>query len=206
MEKTLSDEIQILKKFVEGKISDRDFEQQIYTNKTLEKLLSDSVINWHGTYLQSTNVFLYISEQNFSTAPGILNVHGAIQMFLSKIGEQALPTAKYYEDYEVITGTSPKYIDADSEFIKKHILPADRTLSKADQKKYIRQRYTELFKFQIKPPRWIQNPEWPVKNGKPLFFLGQIEIKNSELFHDNGAVYLFADTETKAIETIKQFY
>nr|WP_314499259.1 hypothetical protein [uncultured Chryseobacterium sp.] len=206
MERTIHDEIQILKNFVEGKISAGDFEQQIYTNHALEKLLSDAVINWHGTYLQNTNVFLYVCEQNFSTAAGVLNIHGAIQLFLSKTGEQALPSDKYADDYEIITGISPEYIDADPEFIKKHIVPADHTLSKADRKKYIRRRYSELFKYQSKPPHWIQNPEWPVKNEKPLFFLGQIEIKSPELFHDNGAVYLFIDTDTKDIETIKQFY
>lgn len=118
MERTIHDEIQILKNFVEGKISAGDFEHQVYTNHALEKVLSDPVIDWHGTYLQHSNVFLYVCEQNFSTAAGVLNIHGAIQLFLSKTGEQALPSHKYADDFEIITGISPEYIDADPEFIK----------------------------------------------------------------------------------------
>lgn len=63
-----------------------------------------------------------------------------------------------------------------------------------------------FFKYQTKPPQWIQNPNWPIRKEKPLFFLGQMEIKKSALLHDEGKVYLFIDPETGNIETVKQFY
>lgn len=39
-----------------------------------------------------------------------------------------------------------------------------------------------------------------------MCFLGQVNIQNCDLFHDNGSVYLFVDAETGNIETVKQFY
>lgn len=202
----MTDEIQILKDFAEGKLSDKNFEQQLYTNSDLEKLLSDSSLNWQGTYLQNTSPFLYLVEQDYNSAEGKVNAQGTVSLFLSKIGMETTSSAKYSDEYDLLLSTSPKYINAGTEFIEKYILPKDKMLSKADQKLYIKQRYAELFKYQTKPPKWIQNPDWLIKNDKPLFFLGQIEIKNSDLFHDAGWVYLFVDQETKTIESVKQFY
>lgn len=202
----MAGEIQILKDFVEGRLSDNDFEQQLYTNKGLEKLLSDPAMDWQGTYLQNTTAFLYLIEQDYKSSEGRLNAHGTAKLFLDKTGIEVTESAKHYDDYEWLLGTSPKYVDADTAFIEKYILPKDKTLSKSDRKQYIKQRYTELFRYQVKPPRWIQNPNWPVKNDQPLYFLGQVEIKSSDLFREKGNVYLFIDPETGIIETVKQFY
>ncbi|CAH0188187.1 hypothetical protein [Chryseobacterium sp. Bi04] len=202
----MADGIQILKDFVGNTISEKDFEQQLYTNPDLEKILSDPSITWQGTYLQDTNPFLFLAEQDYKSSVGKLNAHGAVKLFLSKIGVEFTSSTEYSDEYNLILSTSPKYIDADPDFIEKYILPEDKTLSKADQKLYMKQRYAHLFKYQTKPPQWIQNPNWPIKNDKPFFFLGQIDIKDCDLFHDNGCVYLFVDPETEAIETVKQFY
>ena len=202
----MADEIQILKDFVDGKLSDKDFEQQLYTNIDLEKQFSDPAINWQGTYLQNTNAYFYLIEQDYKNAEGRLNAHETVKLFLSKIGVEVTDSKQKSDEYEFILSTSPKYIDADAGFIEQHILPKDKTLSKSDQKKYIKQRYADLFKYQTKPPKWLQNSEWPIKNNQPLFFLGQIEIKKGEFFHDEGSMYLFMDPETEIIDIVKQFY
>lgn len=201
----MADEIQILKEFVEGKISDQDFEQHLYTNPALEMRLSDPAIHWNGTYLQNTTAFLYLIGQNYKNAEGRLNALETVKLFLGKIGIE-VKTSTQHSEYDLILNTSPKYVDAEPDFIEKYILSQDKTLSKADQKQYIKQRYAELFKYQSKPPKWIQNADWPIKNDCPLFFLGQIEIKKGDLFHDNGNVYLFIDPETGTVETVKQLY
>ncbi|KPH12425.1 hypothetical protein [Chryseobacterium sp. ERMR1:04] len=202
----MAKEIQILTQFIEGNLSPKEFEEQLFTNPILETFLSAAVINWKGTYLEGTTVFLYLAEQDYNSSTGILNAQGTIELFLKKAGIEANPSNKYAEEYNLISMLSPKYIDADSEFIEKYILPSDKTLSKSEQKQLIKNRYSELFKFQSKPPKWIQNPQWPIKNDKPLFFLAQVDIKDCEFFHDNGSIYLFLDTQTKTIETIQQFY
>ncbi|PQA97778.1 hypothetical protein B0A69_00100 [Chryseobacterium shigense] len=202
----MADEIQVLKDFVEGKISDQDFEQQLYTNSALEKLLSDSAINWHGTYLQEATAFLYLIGQDYKNAEGRLNAHETVKLFLNKIGIQFVTSTKPTDDYDLLLSTQPKYIEAEAGFIEKYIVPEDTSLSKADRKQYIKQRYAELFKYQTKPPKWIQNPDWPIRNDKPLYFLGQLDIKKGDLFHDEGSIFLFIDAETGILETIKQLY
>lgn len=202
----MTEAIQILKDFVEGIVSEQEFQQQLYGNPDLEKVLSDPSINWQGTYLKDTTVFLFLAEQDYKNAEGRLNAQGTVKLFLNKMGINATVSTRIADEYDLLLDTRPKYTDADTGFIEKYILPKDKTLSKSDQKKYIKQRYSQLFKYQTKPPVWIQNPVWPIKKGQPLYFLGQIEIKKGDLFHDGGWVYLFIDHETGTLETVKQFY
>ena len=202
----MTEEIDILVSFAEGKLSSKDFEQEIYTNKKLEELLSDKTVNWYGTYFHNSTPFLFLAEQNYNNAGGRLNAQGAVKLFLEKMNIVVNSTDKYSEEYNLLLSTSPKYLDIDPNFFEKYILPTDISLSKTDKKQIIKKNIEQLFKYQTKPPKWIQNPNWLIKNDKPMYFLGQVDIKNCNLFHDDGSVYIFVDTETGSIETIKQFY
>jgi len=48
-----------------------------------------------------------------------------------------------------------------------------------------------------KRPEWIQNPEWPLINGKPGYFIGQIDA-------GANSYYVFYDRETGETKTIVQ--
>jgi len=128
-----------------------------------------------------------------------------LELFFQKKGVEYVMSKKYPETYNLLLTTQPKYIDIESAFFEKFILPVDRDLSKSELKQFIRENYEKYFKYQSKPPKWIQNPQWIIKNDKPLFFIGQLEIKNEKI-HDNGFIYVFLDIETGKVETIKQFY
>lgn len=202
----MTEEIKILLNFAEGKLPSKDFEKEIYNNKNLEKLLSDKTIIWDGTYLQKSNPFLFLAQQNYNTASGRLNAQGTVALFLKKMNVSVSLSKKYSEEYDLLLASSPKYLDIDPDFFEKHILPANTSVTKSAKKVIIKKKIEELFRYQTKPPKWIQNPNWLIKNNKPMFFLGQVEIKDCDVFHDNGCVYLFADVETGVIETVKQFY
>lgn len=202
----MTDEFKILVYFAEGKLSSKDFEHEIYTNKKLEAILSDETVDWSGTYLQDSSPFLFLAEQNYDSADGRLNAQGAVKLFLEKMNIEANSTKQYSEDYDLLLTTSPKYLDISPDFFEKYILPTDQSLSKSEKKQMIKKNIAQLFKYQTKPPKWIQNPNWPIKNNNPMYFLGQVDIKKGDTFHDDGSVYLFVDKETGSIETVKQFY
>lgn len=202
----MENEIKILKDFVEGIITPKDFEKVLFENTKLQELLLDDTLKLQNTYIGNSTIFLYLVEQKIQSIGGRLNAQGAVQLFLTKKGISFKKYEKYSDDYGLILDSQPKYIDADLDFIEKYILSAEANKSKSELKKEIKNRFSALFKYQTKPPKWIQNPNWIIKNNKPLFFLGQFEIKNCDIFHDDGAVYLFVDEETGNIETVKQFY
>ena len=46
-------------------------------------------------------------------------------------------------------------------------------------------------------PVWVQEAEWPFSNGRPMVFVGQIDVPAGKgLFHDDAAFYVFWDPET----------
>jgi uncharacterized protein YwqG len=49
---------------------------------------------------------------------------------------------------------------------------------------WLKEKIKTDFRYLKKQPKWLQSPEWPIGNGKPMVFLGQIDI--SELSHDNA--------------------
>lgn len=50
-------------------------------------------------------------------------------------------------------------------------------------------------------PRWIQEAEWPILNGKPMQFLYQKQIEKTTMFTQ----YYFEDADTKERRIVEQF-
>ena len=54
-------------------------------------------------------------------------------------------------------------------------------------------------------PRWIQNPNWQVAGGRPMVFVGQVDVPASAgLFHDDAAFYVFWGPATGEVRGVVQ--
>ena len=199
----MTEEIKIIKDFVEGRLPDSELELQLQTNTELKNILQDMSISWTGTYVK-TNPLDFLKTLKLKSISGRLNAQGVLKSFLDKKGVTTIDFKKYSDDYKLILDTQPSYVDPDPDFVERVIIPLDK--SKSETKKIMKEKFKELFQYHKRPPKWIQSANWPIKNDIPLFFLGQLEIKDCELFHDNGSIYLFMDKLTGDIETVKQFY
>ena len=199
--------IEIILRFVAGEIDTATFENALYSDLALEELLRDPSMNWSGTYIvsQVTDLYEFLIMQNYSRLGDKVNAIGALELFLQKKDIEYSKDNANLKLHSLMLNTQPKYIDVDSAFFEKYILPSDRNMTKVELKKTIRENYSKHFKYQTKPPTWLQNPAWIMKNGKPLFFVGQLKLIN-DIFHDDGAIYVFLDTDTGEIETVKQFF
>lgn len=206
MEKVGDKSLVVLLKFISGEITAQEFERELYENAELEELLRKST-DWSGTFIEdyAANLYDYLIVINYSQIDGMMNAVEALELYLTKEKIPFPKRNKYSDFYNLILDSQPKYLDIDTLFIEKYILPADSNLPKTELKKVIRSNFKRYFRFQNKPPRWIQNPAWIIKNEKTLFFIGQLELKN-EVFHDNGTVYVFFNEETGEVETVKQFH
>jgi hypothetical protein len=67
----------------------------------------------------------------------------------------------------------------------------------------LRRRSVEWFRSLSGVPHWLQEPEWQFNEGRPMIFVGQVDIgKGSGLFHDDAAIFVFFDPvegETKTV-------
>lgn len=61
------------------------------------------------------------------------------------------------------------------------------------------------FEVADKKPEWIQDPEWQFNDGRPMIFIGQLEIKHNKIrLHDDAVFYVFLDRESGITKTIIQ--
>lgn len=158
-------------------------------------------------YPATTNFFRKLHNGADRTSlGGLVNSEGIIEQFLARADVPFKPLKRYGGVYSLILGAVPDYADPPMEFITEKILPADDKLSDSAKKKLIKQRAKELFRYTDKPPRWIQGADWPIRDGHPLIFVGQVTVDAPELFHDKGAVFVFFDPNGGRFETVAQFY
>ena len=75
----------------------------------------------------------------------------------------------------------------------------------SDLETLIRKQIKKDFRVLDKKPIWIQDPEWQFNNGRPMEFVGQIEIKKEKIrLHDDAIFYIFWDREIGITKTIIQ--
>jgi hypothetical protein len=146
------------------------------------------------------------NKQDRTTLGGLVNSEGIIEDFLQKAEVGFHPAKRFGSIYRLILKAVPEYLDPPLEFMTEKVVPLDGDLSDAKKTKLIKERLKEYFKYVDKPPKWIQSPDWPIRDGKPLVFVGQLSIDAPELFHDKGAAYLFFDPANGAFETVAQFH
>lgn len=187
--------------FVEGRLQPKDFEQILYANPRFEEVLNDDPNFPPNTYL-GTELYLYVIQLNFNSPGDILNLQKVLADFLERNGFAHQSTKKFDERYDLILSAQPKWLDVDSEYVQSEIIPAAGDLTGNELKQWLRAEFLKRFRYITKPPRWIQNPNWPINENGPLIFLGQLQVK--DYFHDEAAIYVFHDQKSDSLQTIRQ--
>jgi len=183
--------------FVEGRMPFEEFEYNYKNDLNYFSILEIK----DDLFERSVNKL--IESDDWSTIGGKTEVHFRIEIFLKDMGVSVKPTSKYEDDANFIYGIQPSYVSTDDEdFLKTIIASAPQDLSKVQQRKWLKDKVKSLFLFDKSPPRWIQNPEWPIIDGKPLVFKKQTREKEN----DERIWYTFYDPDTKEETVIMQFY
>jgi hypothetical protein len=200
---TYQPQIDILVCFAEGRLEGSVLDAALATEE-MKALLS---VFEEARYPALTNHYRRLhNKQDRTSLGGLVNSEGIIKDFLKKAEIAFNPANRFSNIYSLILKAVPDYLDPPLEFITEKIVPHESDLSDSKKKKLIKERLKELFKYLNKPPKWIQSPDWPIRDGKPLVFIGQLTVDAPELFHDEGAVYLFFDPAKGDFETVAQFY
>ena len=195
--------LQFIIEFVEGRVDSQAFADRLYEDEALEQLLSDDSLEWGSTYIV-TNPYYYCIEQDFSSAGGSLNAQGALELFLERKGVKFLPGRDVGKKYDLLLHVQPSWLDVDTKWLEQTVLSEAGDRSGKELGRWVRGRLKELFRCHKRPPRWLQSPAWPIGENGPLYFLGQVALKDCEVFHDEAAAYVFIDPVSRATETIVQ--
>lgn len=201
----MDEALQIALDFVEGRITPQEFEQKLYSDPQLEALLKEESISWSDTYIK-TNPFDFLLWRRYDTLDGILDAQGAVELFLLRKEVPFQRTTVHTDFFDLLRDAQPTWLDIDTTYLQKQVLPEAGPRKGKALKEWLYDKIHDLFRFHSKPPKWIQNPAWPISENGPMFFLGQMKLKDCEIFHDEAAAYLFIDPASGETRTIIQVY
>lgn len=195
--------IQILVKFVEGNISFKEFRDHIESDDSILSLLEDKNPNQDFPYQKNKTIKECLFFYRWESSAGRLNVHKYILRYLDFYKVANVPTPIYQDDWRFRIEIQPSYVNIrDDEYLDRIICSAPKELSQAQRKKWLKDKIKNLFKYETKPPRWIQDPEWPIVEGIPLVFKSQSKEKTN----DERVLYQFYNPINNEEMVIVQFY
>ena len=108
------------------------------------------------------------------------------------------------EEYKMLLDIQPSWLDIEDDqgIFDKLLKEIPKDISKTQEIKFGKERIKELFRYDKTYPRWVQSPEWPIINGKPLVFSNQKKDKKN----DERVYYYFYNPDTNEQVVIEQFY
>ncbi len=204
--------IEIIRGFVAGDVRPREFAALLAEQQSFARLLDDRSELPERSYIRQppriNNTYEFLISCNLGNEGirGPLNAVGALCQFMDRRG---IGYDRVTDEYQRLHGfaldVQPAWLDVDADFLKRNIIdkgPPD--LSKSASKAWARKRLREMFRYAGKPPRWVQSPNWPIREGRPLVFMGQVTVEN--YFHDRAVLFVFHDPEAEEFVTVAQVY
>lgn len=199
--------INILKQFAEYTLPTREFENILYNDPDLKELLETKLPQTYslsGSYLYLLAVdYGNLREVNFKA-------RGRVEEILRflKVPFQATRD-KANGNEGLIQSCLPSYATLDEHlqtYIIQSILPKIKALNlpKNEEKSLLKEEIIQLFPYDRKPPKWIDNSEWPIVNGKPLYFLGQLQPSTKDFPEHKTIFYVFLNMDSFETVTIFQ--
>jgi hypothetical protein len=178
--------LDVLKKFVIGEINAEAFEAILYADKALEKILSSNPPI--PPYAKEGELFLFLISSSYTSSRAILNAQNALHKFLMTCGMEVEPSHEIQDRVAEKHRVLPKWLNIPDALYAEIRKGADELAGEefiAFMKNQIKTRFVCLGK----PPRWLQDQHWPVVEGEPAVFVGQLDI--SKMRHDTAHVYVF---------------
>lgn len=197
--------------YVEGRIDICHVKELITNDNKLQKLLEKPFDFGYTAYAPyHFNIYEYMcSECPFNEKWDTVRIRDLVYLEFTRLLDfRGVPYdkgfTKYEDDYQYLMAIQPSWLDiADDQGIFDRIIAGvPKDLSKTKQIAWGKARIKELFRYDKTYPRWIQSPEWPIVNGKPLVFSHQ----SKERKDDERIYYYFYDPETKEQTVVEQMY
>ena len=189
----------ILKSYVEGEIYLQELQHILIKNPQIENFLKLSEEIAPYSNISNTN-FDYIISLNPKNNDDCLNAQDLISQLLSNINVQHEFSNKYEKISKIKSKVQPKWLDIDMKLFGE-LLKEAGGMDEKHLISWIKNKILEKYRYENKPPKWIQNPEWPIEGIHPLKFIDQTEIKNK---HDIEWEYKFLNESTGDIKIITQ--
>jgi len=204
--------IEVMKAFASGHITAEVFWEKFKADETIKDILVKDEEKWEipialesGRTWSSWASHIHGSPMNFQSYRETEHLHWIVRKYIMR-NHMPFKFGTFYTDRLMfLMDIQPSWLDIDDEeFLKNEIInkiPVD-IATKKERINWCRNKIKECFRYDKSPPRWIQNAEWPIVNGKPLVFKRQ----SKERPDDEQVDFYFYDPDTKQETVVTQFY
>ena len=203
--------MEIVFDFLEGRVTYQTFIDRLYSDESifnwLQSFVTDEMLKdrsfWCSTSLKWNNSSFKacVSERLNQGVISMSDIYTFIYHFLAyTLPDREINKIKYYDDLSDIylSAVGECYGGPEVEYlINDIIMSLPEELSKTKRVKLAKEKMRELFPGK-KRPFWIEGPEWPVNNGKPMTYISR--KVDGDLFQ-----YIFEDPETGERRVVEQF-
>jgi len=191
--------VDIIKQFVEGRISPGAFEQHLHTDTSLQALLEGE--RNLPTYVAEPDLYLCLISQDYQSLEGIYNVQTLLSEWLDRQGLAHLVDNSHQHRFTLALKAQPKWVSLPSVYIDR-FMAGHGALDPRALQSALKEAIKRDFRCLKAPPKWLQAPEWPLADDMPMVFVGQLDI--SGLGHGVGQAYLFFDAQQQRFHTVSQ--
>lgn len=181
--------IEILKNFVEEKLSIEELEMALYSNQELISLLENTKAK---PYMNSNSTYEYLISQDLTSLDAKLNLMDIFREILDYKHIPYSSNSTTEKNFDLILEAIPNWIPADMGYLNS-LYDKYKPKTVTTFKKIIK----EHFICMNKHPKWLQEPDWPIVDNIPAMFLGQLDI--SKLKYDTTYLYIFFDKKNRQI-------
>lgn len=191
--------LEIIKSFVDGSLPPAEFERMLNNDAALHTALEASFTL--PAYINEPDLYTFLIGQQYANIESVFNVQVILSDFLKSQGVEHVPSKKYEELFNLLLKVQPKWLALPFDYLSALLERAPSQQPKALQA-WLKETIASEFRCLKSAPKWLQAPAWPIENGKPLVFVGQLDV--SALSHDSSQAYVFFDETTGTFQTLKQ--
>lgn len=199
--------------YLEGRIKPVEFEKMLDTEPEVVAWLRGLIpegetvtyLNYIPETYKTVPVTVPLTLESYiryvvggATVKGTLDYHLNMHDGFCKLVKKALPELEFTPTTEpsrlfgLYLDTCPSYIGGSevNELIENIVAGLPEELSKTKKIALGKQKIKETFHIEKKRPYWMQDPEWPMLNGKPMKFVKSVRLNPDQIDH------YFVDPET----------
>lgn len=188
-----------IKAFVEGSLPAQDFAKWLYETPGLpEHLPGDFVL---PEYVDEPTLYTFLIAQNYASVESLFNTQTLLSDVLNSQAVVHVKTIRYERLFNLALQAQPTWLMLTAEYLT-GALDLQSGDGNKTQLSSLKKKIKDDFRCLKSPPKWLQAPDWPIENGKPLVFIGQLDT--SSLNHDTSQVYVFFNQDTQRYFTLNQ--
>lgn len=181
-----------IKDFVQGQLEFLDLQRYLAQNTAAEAVLRQAPAIPPYSH-NDRDAYDFIIGLNAKSIDDCLSAQDMLSCLLSKNNIKYKATDKYEKINDLRSKAQPKWLYVDDTIVQSIVDSYDKSFGKSFVK-YAKSKIAELYRISSKPPKWLQEPQWPVSSGgRPLLFVEQKKIHNEQQLCCD---YVFIDEAT----------